>query len=96
MRTKLRIVKNKLTFKERKIGEQNQKEHVKKKKRRWDAEKMLGKLCRAEDKNNMKCIYRGSEITLPKSDSNHRETNQDNWGRGDGNSRDRGCEKKHL
>lgn len=57
---------------------------------------MLGKLCRAEDKNNVKCIYRGSEITLPKIDSEHRETGQDNWGRGDGNSRDRVYEKGFI
>lgn len=57
---------------------------------------MLGKLCRAKDKNNVKCTYRGSEITLPKIDSNDRETGQDNWGRGDGNSRDTVYENKGL
>lgn len=29
----------------------------------------------------------GPEITLPKIDSNHRDMGQDNWGRGDRNSR---------
>lgn len=76
--------------------ERKEKEHVKKIKKRWDAEKMLGKLCRAEDKNYVKCTYRGSEITLPKIDSNDRETGQDNWGRGDGNSRDTVYENKGL
>lgn len=36
----------------------------------------------------------GPEITLPKIDSNHRDTGQDDWGRGD--SRDRVSENKSL